>query len=100
MAPARRHGEAKAPGRIFFGKQPAQRIKPRPLTVSAALGGMRHVLDRDLRELVHLERAHPLVEAMMAVMRDVMAAHLGIGVQHARLHPLGLDDGRLGRVAV
>src|SRR5216683_4455544 len=50
-------------------------------SASAALGGGRNVLDRGLRDLVRLERAHLLVGAMMADMLDMMAAHLGIGVQ-------------------
>src|SRR6266851_4087394 len=57
-------------------------------SVSAALGGRRNVLDRglrDLRELVGLERAHVLVRAVMGEMLVVMAAHFGIGVQHAGL---------------
>src|SRR5216684_4055937 len=64
-------------------------------SVSAALGGGRNVLGRSLGELVRLQRADVLVKAMMAGMPDMMAAHPGVGVQHARLglHLLGLDDG-------
>ena len=43
---------------------------------------------------MRLQRAHMLVEAMMAEM-PVMAAHLGIGgVQHARFHVLNLPLAR------
>src|ERR1700688_2926431 len=41
-------------------------------SVSAALGGVAGVLDRDLRDLVRLKRAHVPVEAMMAEMLVVM----------------------------
>src|ERR1700740_3046827 len=64
-------------------------------SVSAVLGGGLNVLDRDLREPVRLERAHPLVEAMMAVM-PVMVAHFGVAVEHPRL-PLHGFDSRRGR---
>ena len=41
------------------------------------------------------------VEAMvMTEMRVMMAAHPGIGVQHARLHMHGLDDGGVRATAV
>src|SRR5450631_1909407 len=59
-------------------------------SVSATLGGGADMLDRDLGELMGLERAHMLVEAMMAEMPGMMAAHMGIGVQQARLHRLDL----------
>src|ERR1700742_333268 len=68
-------------------------LKPAPAgSISAALEGGRSVLDRNLRELVRLVRAHMLLEVMMAVM---MPAHPGIGVQHARLCLHRLDGRRL-----
>src|ERR1700733_5865990 len=71
-------------------------------SVSAALGGGAGVLDRDLRDLVRLERAHVPVEAMMAEMRVVMT-HPGVGIPHVWLQLfrlLGLDHRRLRRLAL
>src|ERR1700744_16997 len=74
--------------------------KPAPAgPISAALEGGRSVLDRNLRELVRLVRAHmPVevaVEVMMAVEAMMMPAHPGIGVHHARLGLHRLDERRL-----
>src|SRR5258707_928959 len=100
MAPAHAMGEAMAWAGPGYSQETADAAdQAAPANVSAALGGMRNMLDRDFGGFVHLERAHMLVEAMMTVMPDMMAAHLGIGVQHAWLHLFGLDNGRLGRVA-
>src|SRR5262245_40583163 len=57
---------------------------------SATLRGRRHVLDRNVRLRMRLQR----VVAMMPIML-VMAAHLGIGVQRLRFALLRLDDRRL-----
>src|SRR5258705_8601227 len=65
-------------------------------SASAALGSGRNVLDRGLRGLVRLDRAHLLVRTMMADMLDMMAAHLGIGVQRTGLRLAGLGGRRLG----
>ena len=43
---------------------------------------------------MRLERAYPLVKAMMAMVL-VMADHFGIGAAQVRLCLLGLDDRRL-----
>src|SRR6516225_7517653 len=48
---------------------------------SAALGGGREALGCDLRGLMRFVRHHLLVNAMMAGMPDMMAAHPGIGVE-------------------
>src|ERR1700732_4162981 len=64
-------------------------------SASATLGGVRHVLDGDFRGLMRLADRHLLVEAMMAGMLDMMATHLGIGVQGTRLHRSRLGNSRL-----
>src|SRR6476646_7293709 len=51
----------------------------------AALGG-GGLLDRRLRRLMRLDRAHLLAGAMMASMLDMMAAHLRVGVHGIRLY--------------
>ena len=98
-APMFRHrpgaiGEAMAhgPGLISARDSAGQWDEAAPRgSVSAALGGRCRVLDRDLRELMLLERDDPLVGMVMARMLVVMATHLGIGVQHAVLDQRGLD---------
>src|SRR3954469_8334774 len=59
---------------------------------SAAFGGRRHMLDRNVLRL-RLVQADVLVVAVMPIML-VMAVHPCIGVQHLRL-AIGLDDRRL-----
>src|SRR5467141_2109595 len=81
---------ARGPALISAGSGWAMSVKPRPRISLAALGGGRNVLDGGLRELVRLERADLLVGAMMAEML-MMAAHLGIGVQHAGLLGIGIQ---------
>src|SRR5258705_7852656 len=78
----------RGPGLVSAGSGRAMWSSHARGLASAALGGGR-LLDRRLRRLVRLDRAHLLLGAMMAPMLDMMAAHFRIGVQRVRLHLRG-----------